>query len=180
MKFYSPLIVVLLLVLLVSLPHFNNASFLSDACSKAAANDEAINRDFCLTSLQADPKSASANLTGLFHISINLAIKNTTRAVSHIRHLLSNSAYAHLKDDLSLCRDQYTEALGYLYDATKQISLSSNDNRTNVDWKITAALTSMDDCQDESSNQSILSKEHDNTFQLCAMALNFLNNFSKL
>ncbi|KAF3341265.1 invertase inhibitor [Carex littledalei] len=180
MKFCSPLVVILLLVLFVSLPHFNNASVLSDACSKAAANDIKINRDFCLTSLQVDPKSASANLTDLFHISINLSITNTTRAISHIRYLLSNSAYAHLKDDLSFCQDQYTEAIGCLYGAIKQVRLSSNDDHTNVNWIITEAMTAMDDCEDESSNKSILSKERGNAFQLCAMALNFLNNFRKL
>ncbi|KAF3341262.1 putative invertase inhibitor [Carex littledalei] len=179
MKFRSSSVVILILALFVSLPHFNKASFLFYACSRAAAYDLNINRDFCLTSLQADPKSVSANLTGLLHISINLAIKNTTRTISHIRYLLSNSAYAHLKDDLSFCQDQYSEAIGCLYGAIKQVRLSSNDDHTNVNWIITEAMTSVDACEDE-SNKSILSKENGNTFELCAIALTFLNNFRKL
>ena len=72
--------------------------------------------------LQVDPKSVSANLIGLINISLNLAIKNTTTTISHIRYLLWNSTYAHPKDDLSFCQDRYSGAFNCLSDALNQIS----------------------------------------------------------
>lgn len=172
----SPSVVILLLVSFVSLPHFNNASFLSYACSKAAAYDDNINRDFCVTSLQADPKSASTNnSTGLVHISINLAIRSVTRTISHINYLRLKPAYAHLKDDLCSCQDQYSEAINGLFDSDKQINSSRRDESNKVVWSITGAMTAMDDCQNEITDKSVLSKDHADAFQLCAMALTFHN-----
>jgi pectinesterase inhibitor-like protein len=163
---------ILLLTLFVALPQFNNASFLSDACVKAATFDENFNRDFCVTSLQANPRIASANINGLARMSVNLAIKNVTNTISRISYLLSKPAYAHLKSDLSFCQEQYSEAKQALFDAVRKIISNNNYDAT---WALTGAMTAMDTCEDESSDKSVLSKDHAIPFQLCAMALTFLN-----
>jgi pectinesterase inhibitor-like protein len=172
MTFHSSLVLILLLTLFVALPHFNNASFLSDACVRAATFDENFNRNFCVTSLQADPRIASTNINDLARISVNLAIKNVTNTISRISNLLSKPAYAHLKSDLSFCQEQYSEAKEALFDAVRKINSNNNYDAT---WALTGAITAMDTCEDESSDKSVLSQDRAKPFQLCAMALTFLN-----
>jgi pectinesterase inhibitor-like protein len=165
------------LVSIVSIPHFIDASSVTDACTKAAASSPTINRDFCVASLQADPKSGSANVVGLAQIATDLTSKNATSTKAKIQNLLSNpgNGNSNIKPELSTCHDLYSEMIGHLSDAASAISSFHYDDAKTY---LSAALDAPSDCEDafsEKGTSSVLSKENANATQLSAIALALLN-----
>ena len=175
MNFHSPLVVILLLTLFVSLPCFTDASLLSSTCSRVS-RQLSVSHDFCLTSLQVDPKSASANLTCLLQNSINLTIKNTTDIMSHVRYLLVEKTYSHLKEGLSCCQIEYTRAFNYLSEALHQISKKpSKQYKDNTKSSLGDAMDAMVSCANycDINLPSSLSEKHGNAYELLQLSLSF-------
>ncbi|KAF3327871.1 hypothetical protein FCM35_KLT06477 [Carex littledalei] len=125
----------------------------------------------------------SANLTGLLNITLNLAIKNTTTIISHVKYLLSNSTYAHLKNGLSCCQENYTIAKDNLSEAVNQITNNPSnkyniDNATYAIYKARAMSVycwNYCDLDNKSLYNPFLAKEDCNAKQLYHMALMFLD-----
>ena len=180
MNYWSPLVVILLLASFVSLPRFIDAFVLSSACSRANSLQN-VSPDFCLTSLQVDPKSTSANLTGLLQNSINLTIKNTTDVMSQVRYLLSDSTYAHLKEGLSCCQISYSSAINSLSEALDQISKKpSKQYKDNTRSSLGDAQDSMVYCMNycDIDPPSILAKKHENAYELIQLAFFFCDELN--
>ncbi|KAJ1692910.1 hypothetical protein LUZ63_009608 [Rhynchospora breviuscula] len=166
--------VLIFLMSVVSFPHFIDAS-VSDACTAAAAKSSNINHDFCVTSLQVDPKSASANYVSLAQIATKLASENATSTKAKIKDLLAQPGNGNIKPELSTCQDLYSEMIDSLSDAAKAISSFHYDDAMTY---LSAALDAPADCEDtfaEKRNASVLSVEDANAKQLTAIALAFLN-----
>lgn len=169
--------VLVFILSIVSVPHFINASFVSQACTKAAASSPTINRDFCIASLQADPKSGSVNFVGLAQIATDLTSKNATSTKAKINNLLANPGNGsdNIKPELSTCLDLYSGMIDHLSDAARAISSFRYDDAKTY---LSAALDAPSDCEDafsEKGTGSVLSKEDSNATQLSAIALALLN-----
>lgn len=177
-NFVSRSFVLVFLTSLVYVPHFINASSVTDACTKAAARSPTINRDFCVASLQANPKSGSANFVGLAQIATELTSKNATNTKAKIQNLLTNPGNGNdnnIKPELSTCLDLYSEMIDHLSDAASAISSLRYDDAQTY---LSAALDAPGDCEDafsEKGASSVLSKEDANAKQLSAIALALLN-----
>jgi pectinesterase inhibitor-like protein len=161
---------------IVYIPHFIDASSVTDACTKAATSSPNINRDFCVASLQADQKSGSANIVGFAQIATGLTSKNATSTKAKVQNLVANPGNGknNIKRELSTCLDLYSE-IDHLSDAASAISSFRYDDAKTY---LSAALDAPGDCEDVFSKKgtsSVLSKENANARQLSAIAVALLN-----
>ncbi|OVA16684.1 Pectinesterase inhibitor domain [Macleaya cordata] len=80
------------------------------ADSNALVNQICLKTDnpsFCITVLNSNPGTASADLQGLATIAINLALNNATDTSNYISSLLVNSTDNEQKDQFTHCKDSY-------------------------------------------------------------------------
>ncbi|KAJ3672620.1 hypothetical protein LUZ60_007341 [Juncus effusus] len=165
----SPIFLILFISLII-LPNSISAS-LEDSCKAVAKHSPNINADFCITSLQVDPSSQSANSIGLALIAVNLASKNATSTKSEIENYLKDPSKSNVKAVLDTCEELYSDMIGTLSKADKAIrSFSYGDAKT----YLSAALDAPATCEDSFEEQgvaSVLAKEDGNAEQLCALAL---------
>lgn len=174
MKFLSPSIPFLLLTLLASFPHFNNAS-VSDACKAAAASSPNIDLTFCMTSLQSDPTSSSADSLSLAKIAIKLAAKNAKSTKTKIKKLLADAAYGDITPEIHTCRSLYSRMTYNLAVAADALSKPNYDDAKTY---LSASLDAPCDCSDAFTKRQappVLSNEDETAKQLTAIALALLN-----
>ncbi|XVF10969.1 hypothetical protein REPUB_Repub07fG0228700 [Reevesia pubescens] len=155
-----------------------NSDVIQDSCNKAAKGDPNINFDFCVASLEENPKTKTATSTAdLVPISIEIAISNATSISSIISKLLENKK---LKKDtrscLETCSELYSDAGSSLQSGGEAFE-AKDYGTANVD--ISAALDSPGTCEDGFKEKegllSPLTKENNDFFQLTAVPLAFIN-----
>jgi pectinesterase inhibitor-like protein len=174
MIIHSPPIVFLLLTLLVSFPHFNNAS-VPDACKAAAASSSNIDLNFCVTSLQSDPTSSSADSLGLAKIATKLAAKNAKNTKTKIKKLLLDAAYGDMMPEINTCRSLFSRMIYNLAVAADALSHSNYDDAKTY---LSASLDAPCDCDDAFSKRKappVLANDDETVKQLTAIALALLN-----
>lgn len=174
MTILNPSTVIFFLLLFVSFSHFNNAS-VPDACKAAASSSPNVNHNFCLTSLQAVPNSASADSTELAKIATKLALESANNSKAKIKKLLADAAHDAINPQLSTCRSLYSGMIDNLSVAADAIGSS---DRGTARTYLSAALDKPDNCEEafsEKQTTSVLSGENANAKQLAAIALALMN-----
>ena len=88
----------------------------SSQCARLRPNDNNLieqtckqtpNYNLCVSSLKSDPKSATADVTGLALIMVKVLNTTATRTLIHINSLLHHSPSPKIKKALLSCADMY-------------------------------------------------------------------------
>lgn len=151
------------------------------SCKKAAKTDPNLIYNFCVTSLEANPKARKAkNLEELAVASIELTISNGTKIASTISNLLRQKTKVgidpYTKGCLKDCSQLYSDAISTLYEA--KFDIQSNDlEKANVE--ISSAMDASSTCEDGFNEKkgivSPLTKENSVFFQWTVISLAFTN-----
>ncbi|XWS62085.1 hypothetical protein CRYUN_Cryun07bG0180900 [Craigia yunnanensis] len=153
------------------------SNVIQDSCDKAAKADPNINIDFCVASLEQNPKSKTATRTEeLVPISIEIATSHATSISCIISKLLENKNLEKFtRSCLEACSELYTEA-GSDLQSGGQAFESKDYGTANVD--ISAALDAPETCEDGFKEKKglvlPLTKENNHFFQLTAIPLAFI------
>ncbi|OVA02471.1 Pectinesterase inhibitor domain [Macleaya cordata] len=170
----------LLLLLLFNAGGVNGTDITNETCTKAADSDPNLNYNFCLSSLQSNPKSLTSDLQGLGVISMELCLSNGTNINSHIGKLLEGqiievnpSAIKYLKD----CLELYTDAI---YDTQDAIKAFEANDYSSANIKMSSVMDASTNCEDGFKEEghnlvSPLEKENSDFFQLTAISLAITN-----
>ncbi|PIA61577.1 hypothetical protein AQUCO_00300830v1 [Aquilegia coerulea] len=182
MKFF--LFLCLLGLALVSLLEFISCDTLTDTCKKLSDSDpKNLSTEFCVTTLQVNPDSMTADLHGLGVISLNLAIANATYVKSQFQKVLDEQkkpgGNIELSKSCEVCVEAYSLGLSSLNDA-----VSSFESKLYYDSNIamSAVYDSPGTCEDtfkELKLTSPLAKENSNFLQLCAIPLAITHDLSQ-
>ncbi|XP_072967999.1 putative invertase inhibitor [Typha angustifolia] len=154
---------------------FVGASNVEDVCRAAASSSPNINFDFCVTSLQADPGSGSADKKGLAVIAAELASKNATSTKSRVQELLNKAVEPKLKNSLDTCLDLYSDMIPNLSDS---ISAIRTGRYSDAKTYLSSAFDAPGDCENafsEEGIQSPITKENSDSQQLSVIALSITN-----
>ncbi|KAJ9152587.1 hypothetical protein P3X46_026141 [Hevea brasiliensis] len=149
-------------------------------CKKAAKSDPNLSYNFCVRSLEANPKTQNATLEELVNISIKLTISNATNISSSISQLLNQKNLdAYTRGALQDCLELYSDANSELNEA--MCDLKKKDYfKANID--VSSAMDSSTTCEDGFKEKkgmvSPLTKENNAFFQWTAIVLAFINMLS--
>lgn len=162
----------LFLVSLLLLSQQSLGSVVEDTCKRAANSSPRIDYNFCVRSLQADPRSKSTNLTGLGLISLDLSTAKCSQASSRTRHLLNNSGLVSKeKKCLEDCLELYSDTM----DTLEQCGDAYRAGRySDVNVWVSAAIDDSSTCEEgfkESGLASPLIEENHDLTQLSAVVL---------
>ncbi|KAG9456391.1 hypothetical protein H6P81_000899 [Aristolochia fimbriata] len=190
-SFVTP-ILVLVLIIIISCREYRTAASSSlgaaggelvrHTCRRAARSNPSLNLDFCVASLEADPRSSSADLRGLGVIVTHLAEANATATQKRIVDLLAEySSDTGERNRLEDCKDMYSDAFDDLKDA--EAGFYSKRYR-NANLFLGGALDNAVDCEDSWQEScftpsfyqghkysSPLTTENYNMEQLCRIGL---------
>ncbi|XP_022736985.1 putative invertase inhibitor [Durio zibethinus] len=154
-----------------------SSDVIQESCGKAAKGDPNINFDFCVASLEANPKTKTATSTqDLVPISIEIAISNAKSISSIVSKLLKNkNIEKYTRSCLEACSELYSD-VGSDLQSGGQAFKAKDYETANV--KISAALDVPVTCEDGfKEKQGLvfpLKKENNNFFQLTATLLAFI------
>ncbi|KAF8379145.1 hypothetical protein HHK36_028574 [Tetracentron sinense] len=151
-------------------------------CRKSAKKDPNLRFDFCVTSLEADPKSHCADLQELGVISMELALANATHTRSHAKKLLKHKKLdPYTKACLHDCFDLYSDAIPTLKQAIKDYN---SKRYFDANIKMSSAMDDASTCEEGFKEKkgvvSPLTKRNNNMFQLSAIALSIINMVNSL
>ncbi|KAK8626223.1 hypothetical protein V6N13_133874 [Hibiscus sabdariffa] len=155
---------------------------LSDSCGEAAKHDPNINFDFCVSTLEGNPKAKSATgVADLVKVAIETAISNSNSIGSLITKLLSNKGLdPYVRSCLQDCSELYSDAGSSLAKGEKAFEGKDYGTANSV---ISAAMDSASTCEDQFKEKkgvvSPLTKENNSFFQLNAISLAFINMVQK-
>ncbi|XP_043717993.1 putative invertase inhibitor [Telopea speciosissima] len=147
-------------------------------CRKCAKGDPNISYDFCVTSLQAVPKSHNSTLKELGLIAMKLTKTNASSTKSFIKNLLKNKKInPHDKLALQDCIEVYSEAIDLLKEAMNDFK---DKQYSEANIKLSSAMDSSTTCEQgfnekKKGKMSPLTKENRNLFQLAAISLSIIN-----
>ncbi|KAF9622190.1 hypothetical protein IFM89_030048 [Coptis chinensis] len=171
---------VFFLPLILSIAFANNvapAAAAADLISKTCGN--AVNKQLCVKTLQADPASTNADGAGLAAIAVNLALANATVIFSDVKKLLPAAKVAFEKQCLTDCAENYETAVGQLKDSLGALKTKKYDDATT--W-IQAAMTDSESCEEGFTERPGLKNplaEKSTLFQqLCGNALAIVNTLA--
>lgn len=117
-------------------------SLIQETCKKASQ----VNYTLCITALESDPRSPTADLAGLGSISIQLALANATQTWSHIQEMLKSGRFdSYDKARLEDCLELYSEAISNLTESLKALK---DKSYLDVNVQVSAAMTDSDTCED--------------------------------
>ncbi|OVA02472.1 Pectinesterase inhibitor domain [Macleaya cordata] len=151
-------------------------NLVEETCKKAADEDPNLTYKFCVTSLQAVPKSNCTNLKELGLISMKLTKTNATHTKSYIKKLLKQKNMdPFYKSCLKSCLELYSNAVYSIKDAVKYYKgkhyLEANIEMSAV---MDASTTCEDGFKEKEGVQSPLTKKDKDMFQLTALALSII------
>ncbi|XP_059433940.1 putative invertase inhibitor [Corylus avellana] len=155
----------------------NGHNLIHETCKMCAQKDPNLSYNFCVTSLQAVPKSGCANLRHLGTISIRLTKQNVTATRHRIKKLLEKKNLdPFVKGCLNDCFELYSDAIPSLKKALKAYKgRRYQDANIAVSSVIDAATTCEDGFSEQDGIVSPLTKSNNDTFQLSAIALSIIN-----
>ncbi|KAK9190682.1 hypothetical protein WN943_019291 [Citrus x changshan-huyou] len=168
MMYFSTLITFLItffLLFLVSL----SSNLIQDSCENAAKNDPNLSYEFCVASLEANPRSQNATLQELVIISLGLTISNAKNISSHIEQLLSLKSFdKHTKIGLQDCLELYSDAHSTLLEAMENVKLKDYEG-ANVE--ISSAMDASTTCEDGLKEKKVSHATNIQGLALIAMEL---------
>ena len=147
-------------------------------CKKCAQSDPNLSYNFCVSSIQAAPKSHYADdLRELGMISIKLVRRNITNSMSYIKELLKNKRLdPFIRSCLHDCFDLYSDAIPTTKQAIDDYKSKHYDD-ANID--VTSVMDASTTCEDGFKEKegvvSPLKKRNNDTFQLSAISLSIIN-----
>nr|DAD19417.1 TPA_asm: hypothetical protein HUJ06_020880 [Nelumbo nucifera] len=144
-----------------------------ETCKKVAAKEPGMSYDFCVASLQADPKSRTADLPGLGVISMKLMISNATNVNEYIKQLLKDGKLENMtRQALEDCSSLYSDSISSVKDAINDFK-SKDYNGANI--KISAAMEAPTTCgeglSEGKAKESGLTERNDAFYKLSGIAL---------
>lgn len=90
----------------------NSSASLDEGCKRLHAVNRNESYEFCVTSLQVDPDSRTANLSQLTLIASKLTKKNYTHTFGVIQQLLGNQSLSHSqREALGACNETYSSEI---------------------------------------------------------------------
>ncbi|XVE74166.1 hypothetical protein DITRI_Ditri11bG0177200 [Diplodiscus trichospermus] len=153
-------------------------NLIRQTCKKCAQRDPNVSYNFCVTSLEATPKSHCVDdLRELGIISIKLLRRNITNSRSYIKEILKNKKLdPFIRSRLHDCFDLYSDAIP----ATKQAvddfkSKHYDDANIDVSSVMDASTTCEDGFKEKEGAVSPLTKRNNDMFQLSAISLSIIN-----
>ncbi|CAK7356222.1 unnamed protein product [Dovyalis caffra] len=158
-----------------------NLNNLHHYCYEAANSDPNLSNDFCVASLEANPKSNNASLEELVEISTKLAISNVTNISYYISQLLNaKSIDKYTAGALQDCLELYSDANSTLHDFILDLK-SKAYFKANVD--VSTAMDSSSTCENGFKERTGAvfpsTKENDTFFPLTAIIIAFINMLSR-
>ncbi|KAL5551239.1 hypothetical protein UlMin_001415 [Ulmus minor] len=168
----------LFLVFVLQFCSLGLSDLIQDSCKKASDNDPNISNDFCVSTLEANPKSQTATTLGELALSaMDITISNGTSISSTISFLLKNSTLdPFVQSCLQDCSKLYSDASDSLFDAEAAIT---NKDFGTAKSDTSAAMDAPSTCEDGFKEKkgvvSPLTKESNLFFQFTAISLAFLN-----
>ncbi|GMI63932.1 hypothetical protein like AT5G46930 [Hibiscus trionum] len=156
--------IVFFYVLIVSV----RSDVLSDSCREAAKDDPNVKFDFCVSTLQENPKAKSATgVADLVEVAMETAISNAKSIGSIISKLLSKkSLEQYVRSCLEDCSELYSDA-GSDLSRGEQAFEGKDYGTANTVFKEKKGVVSP------------LTKENQDFFQLTAISLAFINMVQK-
>ncbi|KAL5551240.1 hypothetical protein UlMin_001416 [Ulmus minor] len=155
-----------------------SSDLIQDTCKKASDNDSNIPNDFCVSTLEANPKSQTATTIEELALSaIDITISNGTSISSTISNLLKNTTVdPFVKSFLQDCSELYSDAVDSLNDAEaaikiKDFATANSDTSAAMD----APSTCEDGFKEKKGVVSPLTNHNNLFFQSTAIALAFTN-----
>ncbi|XP_062029364.1 putative invertase inhibitor [Rosa rugosa] len=147
------------------------------SCKKAAASDPNLSYNFCVSSLEAIPKSHGADLEQLVALTLNFTISNATSINSTISKLLLDKKFdEYAKECLQDCLELYSDAVPTLQEAVGAFK-AKDYGKANIE--ISAAMDASSTCEDGFMDKKgevyPLKRENDNFSQLNVISLAFIN-----
>ncbi|KAG5563986.1 hypothetical protein RHGRI_000231 [Rhododendron griersonianum] len=123
----------------------------STETAKQNDNDDSIQKvcskvvlpDFCIKTLKPYPRSATADLTGIAKVSLDLAQSRANTTKSLILTLFKRVSDPTSKAILTECTNYFNKAIGYLNEAKKYLAAKDYDAVNN---RAEVAQSSIDDC----------------------------------
>ncbi|KAB2614555.1 invertase inhibitor [Pyrus ussuriensis x Pyrus communis] len=156
-------------------------NLIPETCKKFAQYDPNLSYNFCVTSLQAAPKSQRTDLHKLGIISIKLIRNNVTDTRHYIKHLLKNKKLdPYVRACLSDCLELYSDAIPTIKKALMNYK-SKKYNAANIE--VSSVIDATITCEDgfkQGRLVSPLTKRNNYTFQLSIIALSFINLHNSL
>ncbi|EOA14556.1 hypothetical protein CARUB_v10027794mg [Capsella rubella] len=154
-------------------------SLIQDSCKKALDKNSDINYDFCVNSLEENPRSKTArSLDGLVMPSTKNALSKTTSMKETVQKILKENKYEKYSEKpLRDCLELYSDAKRSLTEALK--FAKSRDYKTaNVD--ISAAMGVPTSCEigfkeSKKPMKSPFTKDNDVLYQMILIPLAFTN-----
>ncbi|KAJ6851664.1 putative invertase inhibitor [Iris pallida] len=108
-----------------------------------------VGYDFCVSSLESDPDSVSADPDGLAVVAIRLSIANATAVAAKIESLMrggeEDQSDPSLRECLGVCAEVYSDAVDHLNQALASIRARSYGDAVTF---LSAALDAADNCED--------------------------------
>uniref|UniRef100_A0A9I9DEM2 Pectinesterase inhibitor domain-containing protein n=1 Tax=Cucumis melo TaxID=3656 RepID=A0A9I9DEM2_CUCME len=156
-----------------SKPH----NIIQETCKKSAESTPNLTYKFCVTSLESDRRSRSANLHKLGLISIDLLRHNVTSTRREIKKLLRNKKMEEfIKGCLKDCVELYSDAVPTLKEAKREYK---NRNYKDSNIKVSSIMEAPTTCENGFKEKegivSPLTNNNSNVFQLAALTLSIIN-----
>ncbi|KAK9927825.1 hypothetical protein M0R45_024991 [Rubus argutus] len=145
---------------------------IQQSCKKAKTTDKSLNYNFCVSTLEASPKSRGANLAGLTAIVLDLAGAKVTSINSLIAKLSKDPKVD--QPALQDCDEVYSDAIDSVQEAKNAFKSQSYDSALEY---LSALLNAPDTCEtgfQERKAVSPLKKEDDDMTQLGEISLAFI------
>ncbi|KAF5732834.1 putative invertase inhibitor [Tripterygium wilfordii] len=150
---------------------------IDSTCQKCSKHDPNIAYNFCVTSLQADPRTYRADLHKLGLISIKLVHHNLTTTRQRIKEMLKEMANdPYIRACLDDCLELYSGAIDKIKQSIQDYkSKHYEDANIHISSVMDASNTCEDGFKEKEGAVSPLTKRNNNVFQLSAIALTIIN-----
>ncbi|XXG51013.1 hypothetical protein AAC387_Pa02g4883 [Persea americana] len=156
------------------------ADLIQDTCKEVSSKDPNINYNFCITALQSDPRSTTADLAGLGTISIQLTMAVVNKTGAHAQQLIKSGTFdSYDRQCLDVCLELYYDATSTLTDSLKALEEKSYDDANIwVSSVMDVSGTCEDSFKEREGHGSPLTEENDYLFQLSAIVLAIINKLA--
>lgn len=152
------------IVATVNQSNATGANLIETACQHSGQ------RDLCVTSLESDPNTRNADLTGLALIALRLASSNASDISDYAKSLFSDSSLEpEVQDGAGECLDHYLDAAEQLDDSIAALLAKAYKD---VEVWVKVAISDADQCDTAiKGKESTLGPKNEVFRQLCNNAL---------
>ncbi|XP_072971018.1 uncharacterized protein [Typha angustifolia] len=148
---------------------------LLQTCMALASSDPQVSVEFCVSSLQVDPRSSSLDMNDLALIATSLAITNATSTLSKIHQWMNMASDPSLEECLQMCLRIYSNARDVLAESERLILSYRYDEATQTLGSIIDGPMICELGFPEFGIPSPMSKENDDLINLSEIALDLIS-----